>query len=224
MSGEDAMQDEVMAELAGHIEDCYEALRAQGVRESEAIERAIGEIGNSRQLARRIRYAKRPEGAMNDRTRQLWLPGLASLTAANLLLMALSYTSLHPRLVAERSTAWFPGLALMAAYLPWMAAQPLVGALGAWLSQRAGGGRAMRICAGLFPSIVMLGCWGLFIPVSAAAVERHAWAVRHPVYFLLGALLWVAPAMMGLLLGSLPFLGIRDFRSPNASSPCPART
>jgi hypothetical protein len=226
MSGAEAaltLDDEVAAELAGHLEDCYEALRAQGACESEAIERATGEMGDSRRLARAIRRAKRPEGAMNDRTKQLWLPGLASLTAGNLLLMALSYASLHPRLVAERSTAWFPGLALMAAYLPWVAAQPLVGALGAWLSHRAGGGRAMRLCAGLFPSIVMLACWGIFIPASAA-IERHAWAARHPIYFVLGALVWVAPAMMGLLFGSLPFLGIGDFRSPGVASPCPTKT
>jgi len=218
-----APPDEVMAELAGHLEDCYEALRAQGVCESEAIERTVGEIGDSRQLARGIRRAKRPGEAMNDRTKQLWLPGLASLTAANVLLMIFTRISLDPRLVAERSTAWFPGLALVAAYSPWVAAQPLVGALGAWLSHRAGGGRATRLCAGLFPSIVMLACWGLFIPASAA-VERHAWVAGHPIYIALGALVWVAPAMMGLLLGSLPFLGIRDLPSPGATSPCPTRT
>jgi hypothetical protein len=226
MSGDDmalAPHDEVVAELSGHLADCYEALRAQGVRESEAIEGAINEIGDSRQLARAIRRAKRGRGTMNDRTKQLWLPGLASRTAANVLLTIVTRISLDPRLVAERSTAWFPGLALMAAYSPWVAAQPLVGALGAWLSRRACGGRATRLCAGLFPSIVMLACWGIFIPASAA-VERHAWAMRHPAYLVLGALLWVAPAMMGLLLGSLPFLGICDFQGQGAASPCPTRT
>ncbi|HKV06416.1 MAG TPA: hypothetical protein VJO53_15070 [Candidatus Acidoferrales bacterium] len=144
---------------------------------------------------------------MNPRTKQLWLPGLASLTVGNLMLMALSYASQEPRHLAERSSAWFPGLALMAFYLPWLATQPLVGALGAWLSRRSGGSRAARLCAGLFPSIVMLGCWGLFIPASAA-IEKPSWAMQHPLYFVLGAFVWVAPAMMGLLLGSLPFLVI----------------
>ena len=226
MSEEDATpapHDEVVAELAGHLEDRYEVLRAQGVCESEAIAHAISEIGDSRQLAGRIRRAKRPGGTMNDRTKQLWLPGLASLTVGNVLLMIFTRISLDSRLVAERSTALFPGLALMEDYMPWLAAQPLIGALGAWLSYRARGGRAMRLCAGLFPSMVMLACWGLLIPATAA-IERHAWAARHPVYLLLGTLVWVAPAMMGLLLGSLPFLGIRDFRGPGATSPCPTRT
>jgi hypothetical protein len=200
--------DEVVSELAGHLEDFCQVLQADGVGESEAIGRALDEVTDWPGLARRIRIARRGPAAaytLNERSRQLWLPGLASLTAGNLLLMALSYASQGPAHLAERSTAWFPGLALMAAYMPWIAAQPLVGALGAWLSRRAGGGPATRLCAGLFPSFVMLGCWGLFVPFCAA-IEKHSWAMRHPLYLALGAFAWVAPAMMGLLLGSLPFL------------------
>jgi hypothetical protein len=69
----------------------------------------------------------------------------------------------------------------------------------------------------------MLACWGLFIPATAA-VEGPAWVTQHPVYFVLGAIAWVAPAAMGLLLGSLPFLGIRDLRSAGATPPCATRT
>jgi len=210
-----APREDVIAELAGHLEDCFEAQRAEGAGEQEAVEQALAEAADWRSLARRIRRAQRGPGAVNERTRQLWLPGLASLTAANLLLMALSYMSLHPRMVAERSFAWFPGLALMAAYMPWVAAQPLVGALGAWLSLRAGGGRVTRLCAALFPSIVMLACWGVFIPATAA-LEDRVWAAHHPLYLVLGAFVWVAPAMIGLLFGSLPFLGFRDLQGSGA--------
>jgi hypothetical protein len=214
---------EVVTELATHLEDFYEALRLQGVSEAEAIERALGEFGDPSQLARAIDRARRPGVRINERTKQLWLPGLASLAAANLLLMALTITSLQPRLVIERSTAWFPGLALVAAYLPWLSAQPLFGALGAWLSRRAGGGRAARLCAGLFPSIAMLACWGLLIPASVA-VEKNAWAIGHPAFLALGALVWVAPAMMGLLLGSVPFLGIWEFRTLDAELHCQVKS
>jgi hypothetical protein len=206
-----AQQDEIAVEMAGHLDDLCEDRRTQGLCESEAVRSARDEVPDWSGLARRVRRAKRKKGRMNDRTKQIWLPGLASLTAGNLLLMAVSYASLQPRLVAERSTAWFPGLALMAGYLPWVAAQPLVGALGAWLSHRAGGGRAVRLCAGLFPSIVMLACWGLFIPASAA-VEKDVWVMRHPVYLVLGAFVWIAPAAMGLLFGCLPFLQMPNAR------------
>ena len=209
-------------ELANHLEDSYETHRAQGESEEKAVARVFEEFGDSTELARRIHGARRLEGRSNDRIRQLWLPGLASLTAANLMLMSVTCASVQPRLVAERSTAWFPGLALMAAYLPWLLTQPLFGALGAWLSHRAGGGRAMRLCAGLFPSIVMLACWGLVIPASAIA-ERNAWVIQHPAFFALGAFAWVAPATAGLLLGSLPFLGSWNFRSLDAASECAAK-
>ncbi len=204
-----ARRDEIAAEIAGHLEDLYEDRRIGDRCESESLESALDQVPDWNRLSRRIRRAVRDERGMNHRTRQIWLPGLASLTAGNLLLMAVSYASLRPRIVIEHSAAWFPGLALMAGYLPWVAAQPLVGALGAWLSHRAGGGRAMRLCAGLFPSIVMLACWGLFIPASAA-IEKDVWAMRHPAYLLLGAFMWIAPAAMGLVFGCLPFLGIRD--------------
>jgi hypothetical protein len=218
-----AQMGDVTAELASHLEDCYETLRAQGVSETEAVARALDEFGDLKQLVRGIRRAKRPLARINDRTKQLWVPGLASLTAANLLLMALTYTSLQPRFVAERSAACFPGLALITAYLPWVSSQPLFGALGAWLSHRAGGSRAMRLCSGLFPAIVMLSCWGLLIPASAAA-ERNGWAMQHPIFLVLGTLVWVAPATMGLLLGSLPFLGCWNFPGLDLRSQLAART
>jgi hypothetical protein len=215
--------DGVILELAGHLEDCYETLRREGLSEPEAAERVLGQFGDSGRLAREIRLATAPPQRLNDRTKQLWLPGLANLAAANLLLMVLTITSLEPRLVIERSRAWFPGLALLAAYLPWVAWQPVFGALGAWLSHRAGGGRAARLCAGLFPSIVMLLCWGLIIPVSALG-EKNAWVMSHPVFLALGAILWVAPAMMGLLLGSLPFLSHPGSRMVPSESPCLPRS
>jgi hypothetical protein len=207
---ERAQQDEIAVEMAGHLEDLCESYQSRGLGDSDAACRACDQVRSWGRLSRRIRRAMRKRG-INDRTRQLWLPGLASLTAGNLFLMAVSYASLQPRMVIERSTTWFPALALMVGYAPWLAAQPLVGALGAWLSQRAGGGRAMRLCAGLFPSIVMLACWGLFIPASAA-LERDVWATRHPGYLVLGALVWIVPAAMGLLFGCLPFLRLPSAR------------
>ena len=96
-------------------------------------------------------------------------------------------------------------------YLPWLAAQPLIGALGAWLSWRAKGTWLMRSFAALFPSLVMLGCWGLLIPLSSI-LRKEAWTVQHPRYLAAGAVLWVIPGMMGLALGSFPFLLNKDPR------------
>lgn len=92
---EPAQQEEIIAELAGHLEELYEGLRTQGLCESEALQRSLEleqEEINWRKLTRKIRSAKRGEGSMNDRTRQFWLPALASLAVSEGMLFAISVT------------------------------------------------------------------------------------------------------------------------------------
>ncbi len=189
----ESCKHEIAAEITAHLED------------SEATEQPDLGAVNWPKLVAQIQRAKSHNSAINDRTRQLWLPGLASLTAANLLLMAVSSASRSTQAVSAHGSAAFPGLTIISDYLPWLAAQPLVGALGAWLSWRAGANPLTRLFAALFPSLVMLGCWGLFIPLSSI-LQKEAWTLQHPVYVTLGAVVWVIPGMMGLALGSFPFL------------------
>ena len=95
---------------------------------------------------------------------------------------------------------------MIADYLPWIAAQPLAGAAGAYLCSLAGGRRFRRLIAGLFPAIVMVGCWAIVIPASSFA-ERNTWVSRHPGDLVLGGCIWTLPCAMSLLFGTLPFLG-----------------
>ena len=208
--------DDVAAELANHLEDAYEEVRAQGICESEAIDRVLSGVTDWRRLGRQIGRAQRGRNAINERAKQLWLPALANLAAANLVLMILTRASLEPRVIASHSTSWFPGLALVGSYLPWLAAQPLAGGLGAHLSRRAGGKLLTRLVAALFSAIVMLGCWAFVIPVSTL-FEKNAWALNHPIYLVFGGCVWVLPAGMGLFFGSLPFLA-DDAPKPRAVS------
>jgi hypothetical protein len=198
-------RDEIAVEIAGHLEDLCEDSRTHGLCDPETLRSTRDQVPDWNRLSRRIQRARRKEGGMNDRTRQIWLPGLASLMAANLLLLALTRISLEPHVILSRSTCVFPGLELTLAYVPWLVAQPLVGAFGACLSHRAGGGRLARLAAGLFPSIVMLALWLVVIPASVF-IERNTVALRHPLYVVMGGLVWVAPAAMGLLFGCFPFI------------------
>ncbi len=197
--------DDVAAELAGHLEDLCEERRSEGLTESAAVECALEQVTDWRSLARRIRKAKRKGGFMNDRTRQLWLPALASLTAANVFLMALTLESLQPSLIVERSKSLFPGSALMLEYWPWLATLPLWGALGAYLSHRAGGSRLTRLWAGVFPSAAMLACWCFGESVSIL-VQRNTFVTHHPAYGALGAIAFAVVPGVALLLGALPFV------------------
>lgn len=200
-----AESDDVAAELASHLEELCEERRSEGLTESAVVECALNEVTNWPSLARQIRIAKREGGLMNDRTRQFWLPALASLTAANVFLMALTLESLQPSLIAGRSRSFFPGVALMIEYWPWLATLPLWGALGAYLSHRAGGDRLTRLWAGVFPSVAMLGCLCFGESVSVL-VQRDMFVMHHLAYGTLGVITFAVVPGVALLLGALPFV------------------
>ena len=84
-------RDEVIRELAAHLEECYAQACSEGMSDDEAVNvalREIPEVKDWRVLAADICGAKQ-ETAMNDRKKNVWLPGIALLFAAGLLLMFL---------------------------------------------------------------------------------------------------------------------------------------
>ena len=192
-------QEEVIAELAAHLEDIYEQQLEKGMSESEARKNATNEVVQWRPLARNIRRAKLKEGIMNPRTKQLWLPSLVSLTTAMLSLMFLTLLAVQPRLLyAHRAVTML--------YLPWLAALPLCGAAGACLSRRAGGNRLTCLAASLFPAATLLACFA-FILLDSLFGTGHAATLSA---FLVFAWSWVFIPGTALLLGALPFLRPRE--------------
>src|SRR5690349_6450096 len=69
-------KDEVHAELAAHLEESYESLRRKGLPEQAAVQQTLAQVADWQDLYRRIQTARTKENIMNDRVRQLWLPGL----------------------------------------------------------------------------------------------------------------------------------------------------
>jgi MFS family permease len=197
-----AQQDEIIAELAGHLEDMCEELRALGLCESDAFTRVLNEVGDWRGLAQKLHCAKRGEKTMNQRTKSVWLPGLISLIVASLFLMILEKIGVRPKI-------WWPSGFGLAVHLPWLIAQPALGALGAYLSHRAGGDRRARLAAGLFPSIVMLGAFCLMALIGFVISILVHWPVSIRltlIGFAIYVCFWVVLPGLGLLLGALPFL------------------
>ena len=193
-----ADREEVIAELAAHLEEAYEVLRAQGLVEEEAVRRALQEAGEWEVLAGNIRQSK--EQPMNQRTKTFWLPALANFAMASLFLLVMTRVSLQPRFLVRLNS----GLGL-SFYIGWLLAQIFFGAFGATLSRRAGGSTSARVVAATFPAIVMLGLWAVVIPASAFA-EQNKFVLQHPVYYALGIFPWVVLPATALLLGSAPFL------------------
>src|SRR5580700_9341946 len=124
-------RQEVVAELAAHLADFYEEQLKNGRTESEAHQKTRNEVVEWRPLARNIQRAKFKEGIMNTRTKQLWLPSLVSLATAMLSLMFLTFFPVQPRLLYAHHAGTMLNLT-------WLAALPLCGAAGAYLSCRAG--------------------------------------------------------------------------------------
>jgi hypothetical protein len=194
----------VVAELSSHLEDAYEELLEAGLCEPEAIKQAMGHRANWHGLARRIRRTKSKEKGLNHRTRTLWLPGLVSLTASMTWLMLLQLVGPQPRLPWLHS-----GLPLMP-YLVWLLTQPLFGAMGAYMSRRAGGERVTELTASLFPAIVMLGLWGLVVAMSSL-VEKNPHVLPQWPLVLFGAFNWAILPGVLLLLGRFLFLRTASF-------------
>ena len=199
------MRQEVIAELATHLEDVYQNCRARGVNESQAIEIALCQAADWQELAREISAAKNEDGGMNNRSKQFWLPSLVTLTASMLWLMLLQRVSWNP------TSSSFHGSPPLMPYVIWLITLPVFGACAAYLSRRAGGSRRARIAAGLFPSIAMLGVF-VFALLTGIFIEKNPFIWKHPGYVALGFLPWVIFPAIALSLGILPFLKVANPR------------
>lgn len=193
-------KQEIVAELAAHLEDVYEAAKARGLDANFALELAQQEIHDWHVLVADLRRAKSKENSMNLRTRSLWLPALASLFASSLFLFALTEVSLQPKLLVRLNSS-----AAHWVYTVWIVAQIAFGALGAFLSRRVGGSRMARVVAATFPAIVMLATCAIVIPASAL-MEHNDFIFHNPGRLWWGAFLWAVVPAVTLLLGAMPFL------------------
>ena len=187
-------EDEIHAELAGHLEDaCADALR-RGMTAEDAASHALDRVPDWTQLAQAIRRADQKEGPMTRDTKTLWLPGMTALAGAAAVLFA---TQLVP------SSAWtdpraslrvlMMGLAL-ACYL-------VCGAIGASWSRRAGGSLTARLLAGIFPLALHVA---IIITIIVFGVDfRMGVAFR-----------FILIPGMALTAGALPFLRDGATRQP----------
>jgi hypothetical protein len=194
---------EIVAELAGHLEEFYEEQCERGIPETEALNYALGQVTDWPKLARKIERAKRPEGKMNQNTRSFWLPAFITLTAWVLFEALLAQTSYGPRMVSAHSNM------MLVIWPVWVVGQPFLGAIGAYMSRRAGGTRFARLAAGLFPMIItVVGIAAAYVATLIDGMLHGRNDESHIVLvsvakFALGVV--IIPGL-ALLLGTLPFL------------------
>jgi len=186
-------REEIIAELAGHLDDVCAQYRRQGLDESQAVERVIHEIPDWHEFARRIQRARGMEASMNDRIMQLWLPALAGITAILVLPKPVILSLLHAHMnwVLQKHA--------------YVVIEPITWALGAAigisLSSRAGGGRLARAACG---SVLL----ALLLAVTYEDCHDLSWRSWQMVHVLLP---FFGLRALGLLLGTAPLL-LRDPR------------
>jgi hypothetical protein len=161
---EESIKQEVIAELASHFDEAYEALRREGVSHEHAVQCALSEVTNWKDLQRNIRAAK--EDLMNARTARLWLPSFVTLALSFLTLVGFAFLGLQPGPMGSRPGGenWSGhlvggitgGTSFFNEYTVWLIVLPLVGALGAHLSTRAGGSFRHAMVSGVFPAFAWL--------------------------------------------------------------------
>jgi hypothetical protein len=88
LSGLQAEREQIVSELAGHLEEHYASLLSNGVAEEEAVLQTCARIGNWQALNKGILSAKQ-EGTMTDRVRQIWVPSLVTLLTSYIVLAVL---------------------------------------------------------------------------------------------------------------------------------------
>jgi hypothetical protein len=205
-----AVQNDVVEELAAHLEDLYEEQIAAGVRPSEAMQVALGEVDSWQPLARDIERSKQ-ESIMNKRTKQLWIPALISLSASMIWMMVLQIIDSRLRMPWKHA-----GLAYIP-YVIWVVTLPLIGTACGYLSMRGGSQKAVRLAAVIFPSIVMSVIWLVLLVV---VILRKAPYPFQTLNFIYGFALWVVVPAAALWLGTLPLARINRISAQSRNHLC----
>ena len=192
-------QEEIIAELADHLEDLYSDLVRQGKSEVEALKFALSTVADWDELRREIQLAANEEVIMKYRIKTLWLPGVCTSVLSSVLLQWFQRVPPAPPVIRLWQGTY------LIIHWGWLLCLPLIGALGAYWSRRAGGKLLDRVLAASLYALALtcamaLGfCIGL---VSDFGASLRLGLVGF-VVDLLGY--GIAPFLL-LLLGALPFL------------------
>ena len=201
---------EVIAELAGHLEETFEQVRRQGFPEEAAVERALSEVENWQSLRRKIQVARSKESIMTNRVRQLWVPGFLTLLLSMVLLMVIQFIGPKPLVVSAHG--WRMVAPVTVIYVPWLLSLLPIGAMGAYLTGRAGASQRAIFLSSVFPVLPYFVLFLMAFPVSLI-LDDH---VAHNVMLnalLIGLIAWVLVPGTALLAGGLLVELLRARRS-----------
>src|SRR2546421_3963459 len=186
---EPAESADVIAELAAHLAETCEELCKQGMAEEEAVRRTLSQVEDWKKLTRLIQTTRTKENIMTNRVKQFWLPSLLTLLFSMGLLALIQVFGPNPWLVARKS-GWSLVAPVAVVYLPWLLSLPLIGAMGAYLSNRGGRSQRAVFSSIVFPVLPYLVFFLVALPVIAILSDRVAHNITFAALFV-GLLAWV---------------------------------
>jgi hypothetical protein len=204
---------EVIAELAGHLEETFEQLRRQGLTEERAAERALSQVKNWQSLRRKIQKARMKEDVMTDRVKQVWLPGFLTLFLSLMLLMLIQFFGPQPLIVS--TSGWRMTAPVAVIYVPWLFSLLVIGAMGAYLAGRAEASPRAVLLSILFPVLPYSVFFVIWIPVSLI-LDDHIGHNTMRSALLIGLVAWVVLPGVALLAGGLPVQILKSRRTASA--------
>jgi hypothetical protein len=195
-------QREVIEELAAHLEETCEALRGEGLTEQEGIRRALSQVPDWNDLRNKIRMARIKESNMNSRVKQLWLPSLLTYV------LSMGFLALIQIFGPKPWVSFYTGDDMrttpsLIVYIPWLAALPLIGAVGAYLSNRAGASVRTVLVSSIFPILPSIVVFAVVLPVGLI-IDRQVGVKFVAAGLLQGVIGWVLIPGTALLAGGLP--------------------
>jgi hypothetical protein len=204
---------EVIAELAGHLEETFEQLRRQGLSEEAATELALSQVKNWQSLRRKIQQARMKEDVMTDRVKQVWLPGFLTLFLSMMLLMAIQFFGPKPLVLSPHGWRVMAPMAVI--YVPWLLCLVPIGAMGAYISSRAGASRRGTFMSIAFPVLPYFVFFIVAFPVCVILDDQVAHNVELSALWV-GLVAWVVLPAVALLAGGYPVQIIKSRRAASA--------
>ncbi len=194
----------MVREIAGHLEQHYEAALAAGSPEPLAFSGAMGQLGLGRALARKLTNAREDMFTTTPLKRRVLWPGMLALILSGMPFLTAHFLHVRGQWVWPLRTNGVESSALVF-YWPWLVTLPFIGAAAAWLARRGGASILQRLLVAIFPALLDAALFALAL-LASFIFDRHVPLAVKLSSVVVQSIPWIAvPALCGAI-GALPFM------------------
>ena len=202
-------RQEVIAELAGHLEEVFESLCRRGISEDEATRRSLAEVADWKILRRKIYLIRHTEDIMEPRVRQFWVPGFLGFAVFLAFSMIVESASFGWYLAGKLWLVSHPlvlslgrGTPILRFHVESLILLIFVGAMAAGISRGAGGTLRTSLLSCVFPAVPFAVVFLIAIPTGLIVGHPIAYRlVAKEIFYM--AMGWVLAPAVALLIGGL---------------------